>query len=180
VEINEVSGVLVDAAMKVHTALGPGLLESAYEACLIRELRKRGLRVEAQVPIAVTYDGETLDVGYRADLIVEDLVLVELKSVEVVLPIHKAQLLSYLRLSGKQAGLLTNFNVEHLRDGIKRGHQLPSESLCGLCVLCAVIYCTFCSRAISFCARFSSDSDQRWREVARVCDSILLVNSMSL
>ena len=88
--------------------------------CLIRELRKRGLHVRSQVPIAVRYDGQTLDVGYRADLLVEGLVLVELKSAEVVLPIHKAQLLSYLRLSGKQVGLLINFNVEHLKDGIKR------------------------------------------------------------
>jgi GxxExxY protein len=106
--------------MKVHTALGPGLLESAYELCLIRELRKRGLRVESQVPIAVRYDGETLDVGYRADLLVEGVILVELKSAETVLPIHKAQLLSYLRLSGKEVGLLINFNVEHLKNGIKR------------------------------------------------------------
>ncbi len=119
-EINQVSGAVVDAAMKVHSALGPGLLESAYETCLIRELRKRDLRVESQVPIAVRYDGETLDVGYRADVLVEGVVLVELKSVEAVLPIHKAQLLSYLRLSGKEVGLLINFNVEHLRDGIKR------------------------------------------------------------
>ena len=118
-EINQVSGIVVDAAMKVHTALGPGLLESAYELCLIRELRKRGLHVESQVPIAVRYDGETLDVGYRADLLVESVVLVELKSAETV-PIHKAQLLSYLRLSGKEVGLLINFNVEHLKNGIKR------------------------------------------------------------
>jgi len=119
-EVNQVSGIIVDAAMKVHSALGPGLLESAYEACLIRELRKRGLRVESQVPISVVYDGATLDVGYRADLIVEGVVLVELKSVETVLPVHKAQLLSYLRLSRKEVGLLINFNVEHLRDSIKR------------------------------------------------------------
>jgi GxxExxY protein len=119
-EINEVSGAVVDAAMKVHSALGPGLLESAYETCLIHELRKRGLRAESQVPIAVRYDGEVLDAGYRADLLVEGVVLVELKSVEAVLPIHKAQLLSYLRLSGKEVGLLINFNVEHLKDGIKR------------------------------------------------------------
>lgn len=119
-EINEVSGVGVDAAMKVHSALGPGLLESAYEMCLIRELRKRGLRVESQVPIAVRYDGETLDVGYRADLLVEGIVLVELKSIETILPIHKARLLSYLRLTGKEVGLLINFNVEHLKNGIKR------------------------------------------------------------
>jgi GxxExxY protein len=119
-QVNEVSGVVVDAAMKVHSALGPGLLESAYEMCLIRELRKRGLRVESQVPIPVRYEGETLDVGYRADLWVEGMVLVELKSVETLLPIHKAQLLSYLRLSGKEVGLLISFNVEHLKNGIKR------------------------------------------------------------
>ncbi len=119
-EINRISGVVLDAAMKVHSALGPGQLESAYEMYVIRELRKRGLRVESQVPIPVHYEGETLDAGYRADLIVEGLVLVELKSVESVLPIHKAQLLSYLRLSGMEVGLLINFNVEHLRDGIKR------------------------------------------------------------
>jgi GxxExxY protein len=119
-EVNQVSGIVVDASMKVHSALGPGLLESAYEACLIRELRKRGLRVESQVPISIIYDGETLDVGYRADLVVEGLVLVELKSIETVLPIYKAQLLSYLRLSGKEVGLLINFNVERLKDGIKR------------------------------------------------------------
>jgi GxxExxY protein len=119
-EVNQVSGIVVDAAMKVHSALGPGLLESAYETCLIRELRKRGLRVESQVPIAVRYDGETLDVGYRADLLIEGTVLVELKSVERMLPIHKAQVLSYLRLSGREVGLLINFNVEHLKNGIKR------------------------------------------------------------
>jgi GxxExxY protein len=119
-EVNEVSGAVVDTAMKVHSALGPGLLDSGYEMCLIRELRKRGLRVESQVPIAVRYDGETLDAGYRADLLVEGIVLVELKSVEMMLPIHKAQLLLYLRLGGKEMGLLINFNVEHLKDGIKR------------------------------------------------------------
>jgi GxxExxY protein len=88
--------------------------------CLIRELSKRGLRVESQVPIAVRYDGEILDVGYRADLLLEGVALVELKSVETVLPIHKAQLLSYLRLSRKEVGLLVNFNVEHLKNGIQR------------------------------------------------------------
>ena len=119
-EVNQVSGIVVDAAMKVHSALGPGLLESAYETCLIRELRKRGLRVESQVPIAVRYDGENLDVGYRADLLIEGTVLVELKSVETMLPFHKAQVLSYLRISGREVGLLINFNVEHLKNGIKR------------------------------------------------------------
>jgi len=119
-EVNQVSGAVVDSAMKVHSALGPGLLESAYETCLVRELRKRGFQVECQFAIPVRYDGETLDVGYRADLLVEECVLVELKSIETVLPIHKAQLLSYLRLSQKEVGLLINFNVEHLKNGIKR------------------------------------------------------------
>jgi GxxExxY protein len=137
-EINDVSGVVVDSAMKVHSALGPGLLESAYEACLVRELRKRGLRAEPQVPIAVRYDGETLNIGYRADLMVEDCVMVELKSIETLLPIHKAQLLSYLRLSGKEVGLLINFNVEHLKRH-QTGHQFEIKILCGLCGLCVVI-----------------------------------------
>lgn len=119
-EINQISGAVVDASMKVHTALGPGLLESAYEKCLIHELRKRGLRVDVQVPVPVSYDGEILDTGYRADLVVEDAALVELKSIETILPVHKAQLLSYLRLSQKRVGLLINFNVAHLRDGITR------------------------------------------------------------
>lgn len=119
-EVNQISGAVVDASMKVHTALGPGLLESAYAKCLIHELRKRGLRVDVQVPVPVSYDGEMLDTGYRADLVVEDAVLVELKSIETILPVHKAQLLSYLRLSHKRIGLLINFNVAHLRDGITR------------------------------------------------------------
>ena len=119
-EVKEVSGIIVDSAMKVHSALGPGLLESAYQMCLIRELSKRGLRVESQVPIAVRYHGEILDVGYRADLLVEGVALVELKSVQTVLPIHIAQLLSYLYLSHKEVGLLVNFNVEHLKNGIQR------------------------------------------------------------
>jgi GxxExxY protein len=119
-EINRISGMIVDAAMKVHTALGPGLLESAYEACLVHELRKAGLRVRTQVALPVVYDGVQLDVGYRIDLLVEELVVVEIKTVESLLPIHKAQLISYLKLSGRQLGLLINFNTVHLRDGIKR------------------------------------------------------------
>lgn len=118
--INEVSGQVVDAAMKVHTALGPGLLESAYEGCLLHELRKRGLRVLKQVELPVVYDGIQIDVGYRIDLLVEDLVIVELKAVDALAPIHEAQLLTYLKLSGKKVGLLINFNVLHLKDGIKR------------------------------------------------------------
>ena len=118
--VNEVSGIVVDAALKVHTALGPGLLESAYEACLLHELRNRGLKVLAQAALPVVYDGVKIDVGYRIDLLVEDAVVVELKAVEKLMPIHHAQLLSYLRLGGYKLGLLINFNVLHLKDGIKR------------------------------------------------------------
>jgi GxxExxY protein len=119
-EINQVTEVIVDAAMKVHSALGPGLLESAYEACLVHELRKRGLKAESQVPMPLLYDGKKMDVGYRADVLVEDGVIVELKAVDKLLPIHSAILLSYLKLSGLKVGLLINFHVPHLKDGIKR------------------------------------------------------------
>jgi GxxExxY protein len=118
--IDEVSGQVVDAAMKVHTALGPGLLESAYEGCLLHELRKRGLRVAKQVELPVVYDGLQIEVGFRIDLIVEDLVIVELKAVDALAPIHEAQLITYLKLSHKKVGLLINFNVRHLKSGIKR------------------------------------------------------------
>jgi GxxExxY protein len=106
--------------MKVHSLLGPGLLESAYQACLAHELRTRGLEVATEVPLPVVYEGHKLEVGYRIDLIVEHRVVVEVKSVEALHPIHQAQLLSYMRLSGIGVGLLINFNVLHLRDGIKR------------------------------------------------------------
>ena len=119
-EINQVSGEIVDAAIMVHTALGPGLLESAYEACLAYELRKRGLKVRTQVALPVIYEDVHLDVGYRLDLLVEESVVVELKSVTAIESIHKAQLLSYLKLSDKRLGLLLNFNVELLKDGITR------------------------------------------------------------
>jgi GxxExxY protein len=95
-------------------------LESAYQACLLHELRKRGLRVADQVGLPVVYDDERLDLGYRIDLVVEDSVIVEIKCVEAIHPVHQAQLLSYMRLSGKQVGLLINFYVAHLKDGIKR------------------------------------------------------------
>ena len=113
-EINEISGQVVDAAMKVHSALGPGLLESAYEACLVFELHQRGLKALSQMELPVVYD------SVKIDVLVEDAVIVELKSVEKVLPIHTAQLLSYLKLSGKKLGLLMNFNTLHLKDGITR------------------------------------------------------------
>jgi len=119
-KINETSGEIVGAAMKVHSVLGPGLLENAYEACLKHELSKRRLRVESQVMLPVHYDGVAIDAGYRIDLLVEDTIVIELKAVEMVAPIHEAQLLTYLKLSGKKLGLLLNFNVLHMKDGIKR------------------------------------------------------------
>ncbi len=106
--------------MKVHSVLGPGLLESAYQACLLYELRKQGLRVASQVGLPVIYEGEKIDLGYRIDLMVESMVIVEIKCAEAIHPVHQAQLLSYMRLSGRSVGLLINFHVAHLRDGIKR------------------------------------------------------------
>jgi GxxExxY protein len=106
--------------MKVHTALGPGMLESTYEVCLVHELKKRGLIVQTQLSLPVIYDGIKLDAGYRIDLLVENAVVVELKAVEKLLPIHEAQILSYLKLSKRTVGLLLNFNVVHFKNGIKR------------------------------------------------------------
>jgi GxxExxY protein len=124
--VNKITGAAVSSAMKVHSVLGPGLLESAYQACLAHELRKRGVRVATQVGLPVVYDGEKIELGYRMDLVVENAVIVEVKSVEAIHPVHEAQLLSYMRLSGIPVGLLINFHVCHLRDGIKRmvdGHD---------------------------------------------------------
>lgn len=118
--VNQVSGIVVSAAMRVHSLMGPGLLGSAYQACLAQELRNRGLKVATQIGLPVVYDGERLDVGYRIDLLVENLVIVEIKCVDAIHPVHEAQLLSYLRLSGKNVGLLINFHVAHLKEGIKR------------------------------------------------------------
>lgn len=111
---------IIGAAMRIHSQLGPGLLESAYEACLEFELRERGLEVERQKPLPIIYREVQLDCGYRLDLLVQNTVVVELKSVDQLMPIHTAQLLSYLRLSGIRVGLLINFNVEQLRKGIRR------------------------------------------------------------
>ena len=119
-ELNKITGKIIESAMKVHTALGPGLLESAYEACLAHELKKAGLSVQSQVGLPVVYDDVSVELGYRLDLLVEGTVIVELKAVEKITPLHQAQLLSYLKLSGRKLGLLMNFNVVHLRDGIKR------------------------------------------------------------
>ena len=119
-DLNNVSGIIIDSAMKVHTALGAGLLESAYEACLKHELTKRNLKVASQVGLPVTYDDVSIDIGYRLDLLVEDSIIIELKAVERLNTIHEAQLLSYLKLSDKKLGLLINFNVTRLKNGIKR------------------------------------------------------------
>lgn len=118
--INRTTGEIVDAAMKVHTALGPGLLEGAYQACLAYELRKRAIQVGVSVKLPVVYERVRIDIGYRVDLIVNDTVLVELKAVAKLLPIHTAQLLSYLKLGDFRVGLLINFHVLRLRDGIER------------------------------------------------------------
>lgn len=118
--INDISAQILDASIKVHKSLGPGLLESAYEACLAFELRKRCLKTLTQVGLPVVYDEVQLDVGYRLDLLVDDTVVVELKAVEHVLPLHEAQLITYLKLSDKRLGLLINFNVVRLKDGFKR------------------------------------------------------------
>ena len=119
-ELNEITGQIVDAAMKVHTRLGPGLLESAYEVCLAYELRQRNLNVATQVALPVKYGDVELDAGYRIDLFVESRVIVELKAVEKMIPLYEAQLLSYLKLGGCKVGLLINFNVQRMKDGIKR------------------------------------------------------------
>ena len=119
-EINVRTAQIVDAAMKVHSTLGPGLLESAYEACLAYELRKRGLRVVRQPLLPVMYDDVEIELAYRLDLVVDDVVIVELKTVRRLLPIHEAQLLSYLKLSHHRVGLLINFRQVRLKNGIKR------------------------------------------------------------
>ena len=119
-EFNQLTGHIIGAAMDVHSALGPGLLESAYEACLAYELIQRGFVVERQKEIPLVYKEVRLDVGFRADLIVENTVIIELKAVEKLHPVVMAQLLSYLKLAHKRVGLIINFNVVRLKDGIRR------------------------------------------------------------
>jgi GxxExxY protein len=114
------SAEVIGAALEVHRILGPGLLESAYEACLVHELEQRGLRCERQKPLPIVYKGVRIDVGYRLDLVVEDDLIVELKSVERLDRVHLSQMLSYLKLAGKPLGLLINFNVPMLKQGIRR------------------------------------------------------------
>lgn len=118
--LNELSRIAVDAAYKVHSALGPGLLESVYETCMAHELKKCGLFVEQQIAVPICYDGLQLEAAFRLDLLIEKSLIIELKSVEVLLPIHAAQMLTYLKLTGCRLGLLINFNVHLIRDGIKR------------------------------------------------------------
>ncbi len=117
---NKITESVIGAALAVHRTLGPGLLESTYEACLFHELNEMGLKVERQKALPVRYRGVNLDCGYRIDLLVEESVIVELKAAEKVEPIHEAQLLSYLKLSGVRVVLLINFNVKELRKGIRR------------------------------------------------------------
>lgn len=117
---NEIAKQIVDAAYKAHTELGPGLLESVYETVLAYELKKRGLAVERQKPVPVKYDSITFDEGFRADLIVEKKIIIELKSVEAIAPVHKKQLLTYLKLTGTKLGLLINFNEALIKNGITR------------------------------------------------------------
>ena len=118
--IEEVFKIVLDCSFKVHSALGPGLLESAYEECLNYEIQKSRLKVQKQIPLPLIYEEVKLDAGYRLDLLVENQVIVEIKSVEALGDIHMAQILTYLKLSGCKLGLLVNFNVRHLKDGIKR------------------------------------------------------------
>lgn len=119
-DLNALTNAIIGAAMEVHRALGPGLLESTYEMCLCRELSLRARNFERQVPIPVKYKGVRLDCGYRVDLVVEKSVLVEIKAIDSLLSIHEAQLLSYLKLGGWKIGLLINFNIELLKHGLRR------------------------------------------------------------
>ena len=119
-QLNGISFAIIQAAIEIHRTLGPGLLESVYRSCMIHEITERGLSVVAEQSVAIRYKNLILDVGYRLDLLVEGVVIVELKSVEVILPVHRAQLLSYLRLTNRRLGLLINFNVPALVKGVKR------------------------------------------------------------
>jgi GxxExxY protein len=118
--VNRLTWKIIACAIAVHRALGPGLLESAYFACLVVELRSQGLRVDVDVRAPLVYRGMKLDCGYRLDMIVEDTVVLELKAIMTVLPVHEAQLVTYLKLTGKPVGLLLNFNVPIMKDGITR------------------------------------------------------------
>lgn len=125
-EVEKIFKKILDLSFKIHKNLGPGLLESAYEACLFYELKKTGLVVEKQKPLPLIYEEVNLEAGYRVDLLVESLIIVEIKSVEALADVHMAQILTYLKLSGCRLGLLANFNVAYLRDGIRRVILTPS------------------------------------------------------
>jgi GxxExxY protein len=118
--INQLTWRIIKCAMKVHTALGPGLLESAYQACLVYELRAAGLQADVEVKVPLTYGSLTLECGYRLDILVEGLIVVEVKCVDAILPVHEAQLITYIKLAKKPYGLMFNFNVPHLKAGIVR------------------------------------------------------------
>ncbi len=117
---NELGEAILGAAMKVHSGLGPGLLESVYEACLSHQLNEQGLKVGRQISLPVEYGGQRIEAGFRVDILVEDKVVIEIKAIDRFAPIHMAQMLTYLRLGGFKLGYLLNFNVAHMRDGIKR------------------------------------------------------------
>lgn len=119
-DIEQIGKEIVDSAIKVHRALGPGLLESAYQVCLAHELRQRGLHVDTEVLLPVVYDGLQLDAGYRLDMLIQNTVIIENKAVEKLLPIHQAQLLTYLKLRDCRLGYLLNWNVTLMKNGIKR------------------------------------------------------------
>ncbi len=119
-ELNDLAGVILDAAITVHRAIGPGLLESVYQECLVMELRKRAIKVEREVHVQLHYQNEPIDKAYKIDLLVENEIILELKSVEFILKVHEAQIVSYLRLSNRKLGFLINFNVPLLKQGFKR------------------------------------------------------------
>lgn len=119
-ELNDLAGIILDAAITVHRAIGPGLLESVYQECLVMELRKRGIKVEREVHVQLHYQNEPIDKEYKIDLLVENEIILELKSVEFILKVHEAQIVSYLRLSNRKLGFLINFNVPLLKQGFKR------------------------------------------------------------
>ena len=137
--LNSITEQIIGAAMEVRRAVGPGLLESAYEACLVFELRQRGLKIEQQKPLPVIYKDVKLDCGYRLDIVVDDLVIVEVKALEKVNSVHEAQLLSYLRLYGCHLGLLLNFHVAMLKHGIRRVvNEFPNSAISASSVIKAL------------------------------------------
>ncbi len=119
-ELNNLSKIILESSIRVHVELGPGLLESVYEVCLLKELLEKGVKVERQVAVPIKYKGEKLDLDFRIDLLVENEIILELKAVESLMPVHEAQLLTYMKLFNSRLGFLINFNVPKLKDGFKR------------------------------------------------------------